>query len=180
VVFAGELLKGVADIAMAMNTQGRFAARVGRHELMHDIFVTMKAGGLGHTAIARLDLDGVVKILERKRQGMIKPVVGFDDPFLNGVVGEMAVIARGDAMMAGVLPGVEMILHDMAVGARLGIAAEIAGPFAVTEGESADAAQDSEHHDDSDGAGSASALADGLTRRRVIGGRDGGGRLIAA
>jgi len=141
----------VADVGVAMYAGRRFAIGIFGEHVVHHALVAMQTSGLRDAAIARLDLDGVVKVLEGEGQRMVKAVVAFDNPFFNWVMRQVAVVAAGDAVMAGMLPRIEMVLHDVAVDARLGIAAEIAGAFAVAEGKGADAAQDAKHDCEGDG-----------------------------
>ena len=50
----------------------------------------------------------------------------------------MAVVADGHVVMARFGPGVEMVLHDMAVGAGGGVVGQIGRPLRVNEGVPAD------------------------------------------
>lgn len=58
----------------------------------------------------------------------------------------MAIVANGDMLVAGMLPGVEVILHDMAISAAGWIVAQITGSLAVPEREGADAAEHPDHN----------------------------------
>lgn len=101
------------------------------------------AGRLRHPFITGLDFDRVMIILQRERQRMKKTVVGFRHPFANVVMRQMTVIANGHMMVTALLPGIHMLLHDVAVHTRLRIVAQIAGALAVSECESADTQKES-------------------------------------
>jgi hypothetical protein len=136
----------VTDILMAMDTERHFAAGIRRHHLVHGRGMAIDASVLGDAAVSRLDSNRLVKILERERQRVEKPVIGLGDPMTNEVVWQMAIIAGGDVAVAGMLPGIVVPLHDMTVRARFGVAAQIAGAFAIAERKQSDAKQQAEQH----------------------------------
>lgn len=100
---------------------------------MHKVLVTMDAGVLGDAFVAWFDLDGVVIILQRKRQRVEKAVVSFRYPFAHEIMRQVAIVACRGMVVAALLPGIEMVLHHMAVRTRLGVFAEIAGTLPVAE-----------------------------------------------
>lgn len=115
----------------------------GEH-VVNEIGVTMQTRPLRHATVARLDLNRLVKVFERERQRMEKPVVGLGDPFADWVMRQVAIVADGDVTVARLFPGIKVPLHHMAVDAPLGIVAEVAGALAVSKGEEA---QPREHPD---------------------------------
>jgi hypothetical protein len=138
------------DVAMAMNAGKHFAVLFGRQHLVHDVGVAVQACALRHASIAWLDLNWLVEIFQRKGQRVEKPVVAFYNPFSNRMMGQMAIVTDGDVPMAGVLPGIVMALHDMAVGTCSRVVAQVAPPFAVAERERSDARENSEEHGQED------------------------------
>ena len=58
----------------------------------------------------------------------------------------MAIVAHGDVLVAGMLPRVEMVLHNVAVSARIRVVAQITGALPVTESKGANAAQDADYN----------------------------------
>lgn len=118
-----------------MNTGQHIAARLGWQHLMHQFLMTIEASALRHAPVARLDLNRLMKILQRKRQRMKEPVVPLGDPFPDRMMREVAIVAHGHVPMTRVLPRVKMILHYVAVCASCRIVAQIAPPLAVAEGE---------------------------------------------
>jgi hypothetical protein len=112
----------------------------------------MQASGLRHPAIARLDLDGLVKVLQRKGQRMKKAVVSLDHPFPNGMVRKVAVVADRNALVTGVLPRVEMILHDVAIRTARWIVAEVTRAFSIPKSKQAESAQHAQQHGENNGA----------------------------
>jgi hypothetical protein len=127
--------KRVTNVVVAVDTKGRFAAGICRHHLMHSCGMAINARALGDAPVSRLDSDRFVKILECERQRVKKSIVGLGHPMADEVVGQMAIVASRDVLMAGVLPGIVVTLHDMAIRARLWVAAQIAGAFAIAKRE---------------------------------------------
>jgi hypothetical protein len=108
--------------------------------------MTIDARVLRNAPISRFNSDRLMKILKRERERMEKPVVGLSDPMTDEVVGQMAIVAGSDVSMAGLLPGVIMPLHDVAIRARFWIAAQVAGAFAIAECKQAYAEQQAEQY----------------------------------
>src|SRR5690606_35105662 len=73
----------MSHIAVAMDAVEHVPARLERQHVVDKIAVAMQARVLGHAAIARLDLNRLVKITGGKCQRMKEAVVGFHDPFAN-------------------------------------------------------------------------------------------------
>lgn len=71
---------------------------------MHHAVVTSQAIVLKNFSIPRTDLNGFMKILERKPFGVPIPVVRFGDVFGDEAVGQVAVHTFRCRMMAGFLP----------------------------------------------------------------------------
>jgi hypothetical protein len=130
---------GVSDIAMAADAGEHLAASIGGKDCVDIFGVAMQTGVLRNAAIARFDADGIGEIFEREGERMEEAVVGLRDPFADGVVRQVAVVTDGDATVAGLLPRVVVLLHDVAVRAALRVVAEIAGALAVAQGEGAEA-----------------------------------------
>lgn len=108
-----------------------------RQHVVNKVAVAVQARILRHQAIARLDLYGLVKLPRRKRQRMQKAVVGFREPLAQEIVGHMAVVACGDAMVTGMRPRIQMPLHHVAVGTRCWIVRQVRGATTVVEREHA-------------------------------------------
>lgn len=72
-----------------------------------------------------------MKILKRKTFRMPISVVGLGDVFFDKAAWQMTINARGGRVVARFLPGIELRLHDMAIGARLWVGAEIGKSFRV-------------------------------------------------
>jgi hypothetical protein len=135
----------MSDIGVAMHARKHFTARFGRQDLMHKVRMAMQAGLLSHAMISRFNSNGFVEILERKRQRMEKTVVGLGIPLSNKIMRQMAVIADRDVLVAGLLPRIEVALHDMAIRAALRIAAEVTCALPVPKCERSEPGGDSEH-----------------------------------
>lgn len=102
--------------------------------------MAVEARGLRDPAVAWLDLNGIVIVSKGEGQRVVESVVAFNHPLTDRVMWEMAIVANGNAMMTGMLPRIEVILHDMAIDAPLGVTRKVAGAFAISEGKNADAA----------------------------------------
>ena len=129
----------VSHVAVAVNAREHLAFVLRWKHFVHEIRVAVQARALRHAPIARLDLNRLVKVLQRERQRMKKSVVSLRDPFADRMVRQVTVVADGHMPMAGILPGVVVILHDVAVGATLRIVAQVADALAVAKGKNADA-----------------------------------------
>jgi len=124
-------------------------ARARRGNAVNKIGVATQAIRLQDVGISWLDLNRFVKILEGESFGMAVAVVGFGNQFGDdAVVRHMAIDANGRRVMAALLPRIELIVHDVAVGARSRIGAEIRKPFRICEREDAKPGQDAEPQDE--------------------------------
>ena len=90
-------------------------------DVMHDILMTLAAGIFRDSKAASFYLNWLVKFVRGEREGMKKSVISFGVVFGNESGRRMAIVAGGNGAMTGLDPGVEMILHDMAVSAGLRI-----------------------------------------------------------
>ena len=120
---------------------------------MHQVFMAVQTRALSHPPIPRFDPNRFAEVLQRESQRVKEAVVGLGDPFAEEIVRQMAVVANGDMLMAGILPGIEVVLHHVAIDAGLRIVAEVAGALAVAKGERAHAterAQQNGHHNRKD------------------------------
>ena len=96
------------------------AANVGYKFLM-----TAEAILLQTLGIHRPDPDRVRERLQSELHGMIPAVIRFGDQLGDQAVRRVAIVADRHAVMARPLPGIELIAHDMAVGALVRVVAEI-------------------------------------------------------
>ncbi len=97
--------------------------------------MAVDAGTVEDTGVSRTNADRFVKILERERLGMPEAVFGFDEILGNKVVRGVAIVAAGHRVVAGLLPAVILLAHDVAIHARGGIAAEVRGARGVVKSE---------------------------------------------
>ena len=58
-----------------------------RYDVVHEVSVTPKTRLLENLGIARLDHDGLVKVLQREALGMVVAVEAFGDVLRDGLVG---------------------------------------------------------------------------------------------
>lgn len=102
---------------------------------MNQIAMALQTIVLENPTIAFLDQDRLVKVLESKALGMAIAVISFGEPLGQPLVRQVTTHTCCEAVMACLLPGVELRLHDMAVGASFRIGAEVGKPLGVVEGE---------------------------------------------
>src|SRR5687768_11792515 len=107
---------------------------------MRDLTVVTQAVLLQNCAPFGLHDDGFDELLRRELLAMSPAVLGFGDVLGQEGFGQMAVDADRDLMVARLLPGVVLRLHDVAVHARLRILLEIREAFRVAERVAPDAA----------------------------------------
>lgn len=130
-----ELTQGMPNFGVAMHAGEHVLPDDRRQQRMRDRLVAVDAGAVRDRTIAGLDLDRVLEIAERESQRMKETVIRLGDPLADRVVGQMAIVANRHVVMAAVLPGIEVLLHDVAVDTRLRIVAEVAGALSVAERE---------------------------------------------
>jgi hypothetical protein len=106
------------NVAVAAYAKRHFSSGLLGQHLMYDFRVAMEAGGLRNAPIPRLDLNRLMKILQRKCQRMKKTVVRLRNPLAERVVGQMAVIADGRVAVTGVLPRIILALHNVTIRTR--------------------------------------------------------------
>lgn len=96
-----------------------------REHVVDKLFVALEAGSLCYCPVAGLYAQGVRITSRREGKGVEETVVSFSDPFPNWMRAEVAVVAGGSCMVTGLLPGVEMVLHDVAICTGGWVVAEI-------------------------------------------------------
>ena len=140
----------MTDIGVASNAGKLLAGTAHRVDVVHDILMTFAAGVLRHTLAAQLHTNGIVKTAGSEGERMKKTVIGFGEILSEQVGRRVAIIARRDRAMAGFDPAVEMILHDMAIGACRRIIAQVRRAFCIDESVSAETHRASDYQRDSD------------------------------
>ena len=96
--------------------------------------MTLAAGALGDLVIARRDPQRVRVPSGREVERVPESVLRFRQIFRNKPRRRVAVVADGNGAMTRARPRIEVILHDVAVGARPGIVGEIRVALRVDEG----------------------------------------------
>src|SRR5688572_17122944 len=98
-------------------------------------------------------------------------MIGLGPVLAEEIVRGMAIVAGGYGAVAGLQPGVIVILHDVAVRAGLRIVGEVRAAARVDKGIPADPGREPEQHTESDGrdanASTRIQLQPGLARPRV-------------
>ena len=83
--------------------------------------VTMAASGLGNPFVSRRYLNRFVKLARRKSKAMPEPVRRLRHVLTDEIMGGVTIITGGDASVASLEPSFVLLVHDVAVDARLGI-----------------------------------------------------------
>lgn len=124
---------------VAADTGEGLARCVHGFDVVHDVLMTLTAGVFRDAQAPSFYLDRFVKFVGCKRQGVEKAVISLREIFRNKPGRRMAIITCGDRTMTGLNPAVEMVLHDVAIGAGPRIVAQIRGTLRVYEGVGANA-----------------------------------------
>jgi hypothetical protein len=119
----------------------RAAGRAGQHRV-GEVAMAGDAVGLQDVGVLGLDADRLVEVLQREALRVVPAVLGLGHVLAHEIVRQVAVDAHGDAVVARLLPGIELRPHDVAVLAGFGVRAQVGQPFGVAEGEGAHAQQD--------------------------------------
>ena len=90
---------------------------------------------------ARVELNRVVEILEREAPRVPIAVLHLRRVFADQVVRHVAIVADGDSMVAGVLPTVVLLAHEVAVYTRGRIVGEVRPAFGGVKREAASAGE---------------------------------------
>ena len=94
-------------------------------DLAHRLLVTTDAVVLQRLRVMIANANRFVKVLEGEAFAMPDAVLRFGQILRNESVRGVAVVAGGDGMMAAMLPAIELLAHDMAIHAGVGIVAEV-------------------------------------------------------
>ena len=100
---------------------------------MDEAFVAAQAIVLDSLRASRRHSDWLFKILEREGDAVIPAVFRFPYVFGYEIVGQMAFDAGRDCVVAGLLPGVVLALHDMTIDAGARVGAQVGESFSIDE-----------------------------------------------
>lgn len=118
---------------VTMNAIDRLFARLRGQDVVNHALVAMQAVVLQDAPILATDHDRFMKVLQREAFGMPETVFGFGEILGGKGVRKMAINTRGDAVMACLLPAIELRLHDVAIDTGFGIGAEVREAFRVVK-----------------------------------------------
>src|ERR1044072_3594043 len=141
----------VPDVAVATRA-GEFAPEfcVPALDGLRHVLVAGAARALRHLVVVFVDANRLVERARREVERMPEAVARFGVVLAHKVVRRVAVVAGGDGAVRGLDPAVELLAHDVAVGARLRGVRQVRVAARVDEGEAADADADAEgdanHH----------------------------------
>lgn len=103
------------------------------------IRVAMAARVFGDCPVSRGHLDGFMKPAGGKGQRMIESIDGLGCIFAYKIVGSVTIVAHRHGMMRRLGPPIELRVHNVTVGTRLGIVRQIGCALSKNESESAQA-----------------------------------------
>lgn len=130
-------------------------------DLAHESAVAAQAIILDDRRRARVQLDRLVEILKREAPGVAIAVLHLGEVLAEKVLRHVAVVAGGEGVVAGVLPGFVLLAHDVAVDAGHGVVGEIRTALGGFKGESARADKDAEEDAEDDASGGDECFATG-------------------
>ena len=122
------------NLAMTCHALDRTpVGRVARNDLVNHGFMAAQTIALQNPAVALVDHDRLMKILERERLAVIPAVGSLFDVIHGKRMSQMAIIASGDRMVRPLGPAGVFVVHDVAVGAGRRIITQIAQAVGVVE-----------------------------------------------
>src|SRR5690606_20879528 len=102
--------------------------------LVNHLRVTVHAVPLYDRHVPSLDPDRLVEVLKRERDRVEPSVLRLRYPFRERSMRQVAVYAHRHCRMTARGPAVILLGHDMTVGARGRVVAQVRGPLAVGKG----------------------------------------------
>ena len=117
-------------VSMTGNAVGLFAFRVFKHTA-DDFLMTPFTIAQSDFTIEPPDLDRLGETARSEGRAVVPAVDPFDGVFSNEVLWRMTVVTGGCFFMAGTVPGIELISHDVAVLTRLRVVNEIGSTFSI-------------------------------------------------
>src|SRR5688572_19455228 len=136
----------VPDGCVAVRAGDLALARACRQGVLMELGVAAAAVFLQDLSSARRDFDGLSKALQCEQLAVAPAVFCLGQVLGHEVVGQVALDANGGRVVAGLLPAVVLALHDVTVGAGLGIRLEVREAVGVAERECAQAADGAQSH----------------------------------
>ena len=116
--------------------------------LVHKVGMTIKAIIVKYSLVPFSNKDRLREILKSECFGMQKTILPFCQPLVDQVVGKMTIHASSHCVMARLLPGIVLGLHDVTIHARSRILTKIGETFPIVESESTQAEKYPHHYSD--------------------------------
>src|SRR5579862_1201456 len=110
---------------MAVDAVYFIVGRAMTEDVVHQIAMTVQTISLQNSLAHRAQPDGFWKVLQREALGMPETVLRLDQILGDQRMRDVAIVAGRRRVMAGFLPAVVLLSHDVAVDARLGIVAQV-------------------------------------------------------
>jgi hypothetical protein len=146
------------DVGMAMNTvhAAGVRAKIGMihvavahamrgQNLIHQSFMAVHAVMVENLDVLGSNPNRLVEVLQREAFGVPEAVFRFGQVLGNEAVWRVAIVTGRHGVMAGFLPAIEVIAHDVAVDAGFGVVAEVGQTGGVMKRGSAETDQEAGH-----------------------------------
>jgi hypothetical protein len=134
----------MAHFGVAAKTRDLGALGLYYFNIMHDILVTSPARPFRHPPTPGFHLNRLMELTGGKGERVKEAMIGLGKLCWNQPGRSMAVVASRNGAMAGFDPAVQMVLHNVAIGAGIRIVAQIRSSLGINEGVGSDAEGQSE------------------------------------
>lgn len=114
------------------------------------LLVAIEAVALHHLAVALANLNRLFKVLHGELLRVIPAILEFDYILLRKFMGNVAVVTDCDAVMAPLLPALELFPHDVAVGADGRVIGQIRRALGIVKGVKTEAKEDAQNEGQKD------------------------------
>ena len=100
---------------------------------------------LHNFSVAAANSDRFVKIPGGEGVTVIPAVQALDNPLVRELVRDMAIVTGGEFIVAGMIPALELVAHNVAVYTRIRVIGEVGESFRMIECEHGQPCQNSQH-----------------------------------
>ena len=124
----------MADVVMAGQAVSLLALGIVKHAAGHSL-MAVNAVVDGDLAIKRSYAQWIGELAGSKRETVIPAVNSFYKIFAEQAFGSVAAVEVGDLFMGRVVPCIELIAHNVAIEAGLGIIKKVRATSSIDKGE---------------------------------------------
>ena len=109
------------------------ARRLVPEDIVYQVMVTVDAVGLKDPQTNGPEANRLREGLQSEALGVPETVLSLDEIFRNERMRNMAVITGRHGMMAGFLPAIVLVTHDVTVNARLGVVTQVGKALGIVD-----------------------------------------------